>query len=564
MLLNPSVLRVGLFSSLKRSFYSTQAATVRLIPDPVYPEETEKPVVSKHLMDDFDRHHNYLRISLTERCNLRCTYCMPEEGVPLTPNDQLLSKEEILRLARLFVSQGVTKIRLTGGEPTVRPDIIELVQHLGQLKQHGLQSLAMTSNGIALKRKLPALVAGGLDTLNVSLDTLDPHLFQIMTRRKGFDKVTGAIDEAVRLRMPHVKINTVVMRGVNDQEVLNFAAYTKENPVNVRFIEYMPFDGNKWNRDKLVPFKELVDRIESMYGRLDKLGDGLNDTTKHYRVPGYQGKLGFITSMTEHFCGTCNRLRITADGNIKVCLFGNAEVSLRDMMRQGKTDEQLLEIIGAAVKKKKKQHAVVVKHRSVSSTFSVPLHLLPPTSSLLQFNSTRFYSSSSNSRNDDEAPRLTHTDPHTGEARMVSVTDKVPTKREAKAIGRIILPDEAYRLLKQNHVQTLKGNVLTVAQIAGIQAAKATSNLIPLCHPLLLGLIDVRLWLDDDSKSVECESTVQTSGKTGVEMEALTATSVALLTVYDMCKAASKDMVIEGIRVVEKTGGKSGPWKSSL
>lgn len=205
---------------------------------------------------------------------------MPEEGVPLTPDDQLLRKEEILRLAKLFVSQGVTKIRLTGGEPTVRPDIIELVQHLGQLKQHGLQSLAMTSNGIALKRKLPALVEGGLDTLNVSLDTLDPHLFQIMTRRKGFDKVTGAIDEAVRLGMPHVKINTVVMRGVNDQEVLNFAAYTKENPVNVRFIEYMPFDGNKWNRDKLVPFKELIDRIETIYGRLNKLGDGMNDTTK--------------------------------------------------------------------------------------------------------------------------------------------------------------------------------------------------------------------------------------------------------------------------------------------
>ncbi|KAL7334913.1 hypothetical protein PS15p_200469 [Mucor circinelloides] len=487
------------------------------------------------------------------------TYCMPEEGVPLTPDDQLLRKEEILRLARLFVSQGVTKIRLTGGEPTVRPDIIELVQHLGQLKQHGLQSLAMTSNGIALKRKLPALVEGGLDTLNVSLDTLDPHLFQIMTRRKGFDKVTGAIDEAVRLGMPHVKINTVVMRGVNDQEVLNFAAYTKENPVNVRFIEYMPFDGNKWNRDKLVPFKELIDRIETIYGRLDKLGDGMNDTTKHYQVPGYQGKLGFITSMTEHFCGTCNRLRITADGNIKVCLFGNAEVSLRDMIRQGKTDEELLEIIGAAVKKKKKQHAVV-KDRNISFKPNVPIHLLP-SASMMQYNSARCYSSDSK---DDQAPRLTHTDPYTGEARMVSVTEKVPTKREAKAIGRIILPDQAYKLLKQNHVQTLKGNVLTVAQIAGIQAAKATSNLIPLCHPLLLGLIDVRLWLDDDKKSVECESTVQTSGKTGVEMEALTATSVALLTVYDMCKAASKDMVIEGIRVIEKTGGKSGPWKSNL
>ncbi|CAO0789942.1 unnamed protein product [Mucor circinelloides] len=559
MLINTSVLRAGLSSALKRSLYSTQAATARLIPDLAYPEDAENPVVSKHLIDNFDRHHNYLRISLTERCNLRCTYCMPEEGVPLTPDDQLLRKEEILRLARLFVSQGVTKIRLTGGEPTVRPDIIELVQHLGQLKQHGLQSLAMTSNGIALKRKLPALVEGGLDTLNVSLDTLDPHLFQIMTRRKGFDKVTGAIDEAVRLGMPHVKINTVVMRGVNDQEVLNFAAYTKENPVNVRFIEYMPFDGNKWNRDKLVPFKELIDRIETIYGRLDKLGDGMNDTTKHYQVPGYQGKLGFITSMTEHFCGTCNRLRITADGNIKVCLFGNAEVSLRNMIRQGKTDEELLEIIGAAVKKKKKQHAVV-KNRNISFKPNVPIHLLP-SASMMQYNSARCYSLDSK---DDQAPRLTHTDPNTGEARMVSVTEKVPTKREAKAIGRIILPDQAYKLLKQNHVQTLKGNVLTVAQIAGIQAAKATSNLIPLCHPLLLGLIDVRLWLDDDKKSVECESTVQTSGKTGVEMEALTATSVALLTVYDMCKAASKDMVIEGIRVIEKTGGKSGPWKSNL
>lgn len=177
-------------------------------------------------------------------------------------------------------------------------------------------------------------------------------------------------------------------------------------------------------------------------------------------------------------------------------------------------------------------------------------------------NASRFYSTSS--RNDDnDTPRLTHTDPAIGEARMVSVTDKVPTKREAKAIGRIVLPDHAYDLLKKNEVHTMKGNVLTVAQIAGIQAAKATSNLIPLCHPLLLGLIDVQLWLDDDKRSVECESTVQTSGKTGVEMEALSATSVALLTVYDMCKAASKEMVIENIRVVSKTGGKSGSWKSS-
>ncbi|KAI8645220.1 molybdopterin cofactor synthesis protein a [Parasitella parasitica] len=554
MWINKTISRICVSKVLRKFCYSSQAAAVSSIPNNTCPETKESPIVTKHLFDNFDRHHNYLRISLTERCNLRCTYCMPERGVPLTPDSQLLTKDEILRLARLFVSQGVTKIRLTGGEPTVRPDIVELVQNLGQLKQYGLKSLAMTSNGIALKRKLPALVEGGLDTLNVSLDTLDQHLFQVMTRRKGFDKVIGAIDEAVRLKMPHVKINTVVMRGVNDQEVLNFAAYTNNHPVNVRFIEYMPFDGNRWSRDKLVPFKELIGRIESMYGRLNKLRDGMNDTTKHYQIPGYQGKLGFITSMTDHFCGTCNRLRITADGNIKVCLFGNAEVSLRDMIRQGKTDDELLEIIGAAIKKKKKQHAVA-RHSNNPLKSNLPLYLLP--SALL----TRYNSSS---RCYSTKPRLTHTDPQTGEARMVSVTEKTSTKREARAIGRIILPDQAYKLLKENHVQTVKGNVLTVAQIAGIQAAKTTSNLIPLCHPLLLGLIDVRLWLSDEKQSVECESTVQTSGKTGVEMEALTATSVALLTVYDMCKAASKEMVIEGIRVVEKTGGKSGPWKSAF
>ncbi|KAI9484237.1 MAG: hypothetical protein EXX96DRAFT_600228 [Benjaminiella poitrasii] len=569
--INPKLNLYRLYSLQARSYcilQSTNTDDDNLIHER---EEIRQPIVTNYLIDNFHRQHNYLRISLTERCNLRCTYCMPEEGVPLSPESQLLRKEEILRLARLFVSQGVTKIRLTGGEPTVRPDIVELVQNLGQLKHVGLKSLAMTSNGIALKRKLPALVKGGLDTLNVSLDTLDPYLFEIMTRRKGFQRVIDAVDEAVNLGMPHVKINTVVMRGINDQEVLKFAAYTKDHPVAVRFIEYMPFDGNRWNRDKLVPYQELIQRIESVYGRMDKTSDGRNDTTKHYQIPGYQGKLGFITSMTDHFCGTCNRLRITANGNIKVCLFGNAEVSLRDTIREGKSDEELLEIIGAAVKKKKKQHAACVTFPlklglPLTARFNkrtVPLFLLPPNSINQQDVQFRYYSTKTNNDDKDEL-RLTHTDPNTGEARMVSVTDKSPTKREAKAIGRIILPQQAYDLLKSNQVHTLKGNVLTVAQIAGIQAAKTTSNLIPLCHPLLLGLIDVRLWMDDVKQSVECESTVQTSGKTGVEMEALTATSVALLTVYDMCKAASKDMIIEGIRVVEKTGGKSGPWKSSI
>jgi len=282
---------------------------------------------------------------------------MPAEGVNLSAKDQLLTTEEILRLARLFVTQGVTKIRLTGGEPTVRPDIIELVQGIGQLKKYGLQNLGMTSNGIALKRKLPSLVDAGMDSLNISLDTLDKDMFEIITRRKGFDRVLESVHQALELGMRSVKINCVVIRGTNDREVSNFVALTKNLPVTVRFIEYMPFDGNRWNADKLVPYKEMIQDIEARFGKLQKLSDDPNDTTKAFRLPGYAGKVGFITSMSDHFCGTCNRLRITTDGNLKVCLFGAAEVSLRDYMRYNTSDEDLCDVIGMAVKKKKKQHA---------------------------------------------------------------------------------------------------------------------------------------------------------------------------------------------------------------
>ncbi|KAM3580948.1 hypothetical protein VKS41_006396 [Umbelopsis sp. WA50703] len=282
---------------------------------------------------------------------------MPAEGVQLSANDKLLSTDEILRLARLFVSEGVTKIRLTGGEPTVRPDIIELVQGIGELKQHGLVNLGMTSNGIALKRKLPKLVEAGMDSLNVSLDTLDKDMFELITRRKGFERVLESVHQALELGMPSVKINCVVIRGINDREVSNFVAMTKDLPIIVRFIEYMPFDGNRWNAEKLVPYKEMIQDIESRFGKFEKVSDDPNDTTKAYRLPGYAGKVGFITSMSDHFCGTCNRLRITTDGNLKVCLFGAAEVSLRDHMRQSASDQDLCDIIGIAVKKKKKQHA---------------------------------------------------------------------------------------------------------------------------------------------------------------------------------------------------------------
>ncbi|KAJ5671255.1 hypothetical protein N7507_000382 [Penicillium longicatenatum] len=356
--------------------------------------KTAKPF-SDFLTDTFNRQHDYLRISVTERCNLRCLYCMPEEGVELSPQARLLTSPEIVYLSSLFVSQGVTKIRLTGGEPTVRKDIVPLMQKIGQLRQNGLRELCLTTNGISLHRKLDPMVEAGLTGVNLSLDTLDPFQFQIMTRRKGFDAVMKSIDRILEMNKVgagiKLKINCVVMRGMNDREILPFVELGREKPIEVRFIEYMPFDGNKWNKGKMFPYQEMLAVIREKYPSLEKVVDHKNDTSKTYMVPGFEGRVGFITSMTHNFCGTCNRLRITGDGNLKVCLFGNAEVSLRDIIRREndgqpidedalkelrlletvqdaarlsdegglipEREREILDIIGLAVKRKKEKHA---------------------------------------------------------------------------------------------------------------------------------------------------------------------------------------------------------------
>ncbi|KAL8971333.1 MAG: hypothetical protein Q9183_001101 [Haloplaca sp. 2 TL-2023] len=352
---------------------------------------------SDFLTDNFHRQHTYLRISVTERCNLRCTYCMPAEGVPLSPSANLLTTPEIVYLSELFVKQGVTKIRLTGGEPTVRKDIVSLMQQVGSLRSKGLKELCLTTNGLSLHRKLDAMAEAGLTGVNLSLDTLDPYQFQIMTRRKGFDAVVKSLDRILDMNRLgagiKLKLNVVMMRGVNERELNPFVELGQENDIEVRFIEYMPFDGNKWSKNKMLPYREMVSIIQQKYPGLSKVQEaGKNETSKTWQVPGFRGKVGFITSMTENFCGTCNRLRITSDGNLKVCLFGNNEVSLRDLLRQsndgapvdaeameamkqvemdrrqelatstgphgyGDRERGLLEIIGMAVKRKKERHA---------------------------------------------------------------------------------------------------------------------------------------------------------------------------------------------------------------
>lgn len=368
---------------------------------------------SEFLTDRFNRQHDYLRISITERCNLRCLYCMPEgvdifvdfaaykansilEGVTLSPQSHNLTSPEIFYLASLFVSQGVTKIRLTGGEPTVRKDIVPLMQSIGSLRSKGLRELALTTNGISLYRKLDSMIDAGLTGVNLSLDTLDSFQYQIMTRRNGFEAVMKSINRILDMKKTgaalKLKINCVVIRGLNEREIVPFVEMGRDQDLEVRFIEYMPFGGNKWNKKKMVSFQEMLEIIKNKYPDIHRVKGHRNDTSKTYQVPGFAGKVGFITSMTNDFCGTCNRLRITSDGNLKVCLHGNTEVSLRDILREatdgkpidenafetlkriesenivtplsdetpfgwGPREQRLLDIIGAAVKRKKEKHA---------------------------------------------------------------------------------------------------------------------------------------------------------------------------------------------------------------
>jgi cyclic pyranopterin phosphate synthase len=321
---------------------------------------------------------------------------MPAEGVQLSPSAQLLTTPEIIYLADLFVNQGVNKIRLTGGEPTVRKDIVDLMRQIGHLRNNGLKELCITTNGISLYRKLDSMVEAGLTGVNLSLDTLDPHQFTIMTRRNGHDAVMRSINRILEMNKQgagiRLKINCVIMRGLNEREILPFVELGREQDLEVRFIEYMPFDGNRWSEKKMMGYAEMLAMIEQKYPDVQKVRDHKNDTSKTYKVPGFAGRIGFITSMTHNFCGTCNRLRITGDGNLKVCLFGNSEVSLRDILRESNNgnpidaeamkairqiemdrrqslasstgelgasekEARLLDVIGMAVKRKKAKHA---------------------------------------------------------------------------------------------------------------------------------------------------------------------------------------------------------------
>ncbi|PAA57863.1 hypothetical protein BOX15_Mlig002786g1, partial [Macrostomum lignano] len=352
--------------NISRRMYSAVQSTTQ-VPQQAATEKTADP-----LTDRFKRRHTYLRISLAEKCNLRCQYCMPAEGVSLTPSKSLLTSTEISRLARAFVSWGVRKVRLTGGEPLLRADLLDIVAGLNELRSQGLQSIGITTNGILLQRQARALRQAGLDALNVSCDTLVPGKFELVTRRRGWDRVWSGVRHALDSGFPIVKINCVAMRGFNDDELVDFVRLTLDHAYDVRFIEYMPFDGNRWSTRKMLPYAEMLDRIRVEFPNIERLPDEPNHVSKAWKVPGARGRVGFISSMTQHFCAVCNRVRVTADGNFKVCLHGGSEVSLRDAIRSGATDDELKQIVSDSLQRKKAQHA-----EKLLSQTNPTLHQIP-------------------------------------------------------------------------------------------------------------------------------------------------------------------------------------------
>ncbi|MFN8352580.1 MAG: GTP 3',8-cyclase MoaA [Flavobacteriales bacterium] len=289
------------------------------------------------LTDRHDRTHRSLRISIVDKCDLRCTYCMPEDQHFLK-REELMTREEIVTIAGLFVERyGITKIRLTGGEPLVRPEAVDIVRDLVRLPV----KLGLTTNALTLHKHLDGLIDVGLRSLNVSLDTFDAERFRKITRRDGYDVVWANIQEAHR-RGLRVKLNMVVMRGVNDDELLRFVELTRDHDIHVRFIEFMPFAGNHWGRERVYTYAEMLGHIGSVHS-FEKLTDDPHSTAKAYRVPGWAGTFAVISTVTEPFCGTCDRLRLTAEGRMRNCLFAREETDLLSALRRGENIAPLIE-----------------------------------------------------------------------------------------------------------------------------------------------------------------------------------------------------------------------------
>jgi len=309
------------------------------------------------LVDKFGRVHDYLRISLTERCNLRCFYCMPECGIPLRDNSIFMTEEETIAIAKVFTELGVNKIRLTGGEPLIKKNAKTLIEGIGQLPV----KLAITSNGVLVDKFVETFKKANLKTINISIDSIDKEKFNEITRRNHYDRIVNNI-ELLLTEGFRVKLNVVAIRGVNDNEIHSFINLSKDYDLAVRFIEFMPFDGNSWSKNYVFSYRDILEKVKAVHS-VEKLNDKPHATSKAFRVKGYKGTFAVISSMTENFCASCNRLRLTANGKMKNCLFSKGEADLLTPHRNGVNIEP---IIRQCILKKKAVHGGIVNIQHLS------------------------------------------------------------------------------------------------------------------------------------------------------------------------------------------------------
>ncbi|MBI5893959.1 MAG: GTP 3',8-cyclase MoaA [Deltaproteobacteria bacterium] len=310
------------------------------------------------LIDSYNRSIDYLRISITDRCNLRCTYCMPSDGIPLMNPDNILRYEELLRIIKICASHGITRVRFTGGEPLVRKGVVDFIKNIAGIK--GIEDLSLTTNGVLLKDYAMPLKNAGLNRVNVSLDSLKKDRFQKITRADNLEDVLKGLDESEKIGLSPVKVNVVAIRGFNDDEILDFALMTKEKPYHVRFIEYMPFDVEAgWQKEKCITAMEIKDVIEK-HEKLMPLDSSKNRTgpARRYKFSNAVGEVGFISPVSDHFCGSCNRLRLTADGKLRTCLFSDDEIDVKKALREGASDKEIENLLFNAVRKKPERHYI--------------------------------------------------------------------------------------------------------------------------------------------------------------------------------------------------------------
>ncbi len=315
--------------------------------------------MTKPLIDPHGRLHRDLRVSLTDKCNLRCTYCMPAEGLPWLPKDELLTTPELLTLVEAAVTAGITEVRLTGGEPLVRPDVVEIVAGIAAMEgPGGRPEVSMTTNGLGLAKIAPALAEAGLSRVNVSLDTLDPERFVTITRRDRFDDVVAGMAAAHEAGLRPVKVNSVLQREINDDEVVALTRWAMEHDYQLRFIEQMPLDAqHTWERTEMITGAEILEQLRSAFTLTEVPGRGAAPA-ELFHIDGGPHSVGVIASVTMPFCGSCDRLRLTADGQLRNCLFARGETDLRGPLRSGATEAQIHELVHECLSLKLPGHGI--------------------------------------------------------------------------------------------------------------------------------------------------------------------------------------------------------------